>query len=110
MRAFQEIIRARRLRDRLFPADLFADPAWDMLLALMVSRQEGKRISVSGLCMGAAVPQATAHRWLGIMVERGLVVRVPDDMDARLVWVALTDETAGAMAEWVAASGQTVAA
>ena len=30
-----KVIRARRLRARFFPEDLFADPAWDMLLDLL---------------------------------------------------------------------------
>lgn len=37
------IIRARRLRDQFFGSDLFADPAWDMLLDLMAARLEGAR-------------------------------------------------------------------
>jgi hypothetical protein len=31
----------RRRRDRLFGPDLFAEPAWDMLLDLLASRSEG---------------------------------------------------------------------
>lgn len=31
----RNVIRARRLRARYFPEDLFADPAWDMLLDLL---------------------------------------------------------------------------
>ena len=32
------MIRARRLRDQYFSGELFADPAWDMLLDLLLAR------------------------------------------------------------------------
>src|SRR3546814_5849017 len=50
------LIRARRMRDQFFRSELFADPAWDMLLDLMAARLEHKRVSVSSLCIAAAVP------------------------------------------------------
>ncbi len=37
----REAIKLRRLRDSYFPADLFADPAWDILLDLFAARLEG---------------------------------------------------------------------
>jgi hypothetical protein len=40
--------------------DLFADPGWDILLDLYAARQEGKQVSVSSLCIAAAVPPTTA--------------------------------------------------
>src|SRR3546814_10077844 len=43
------LIRARRTRDQFFRNELFADPAWDMLLDLMAARLEHKRVSVSSL-------------------------------------------------------------
>ena len=44
-------IRARRLREQFFAAELFADPAWDMLLDLMAARLEGCPVAVSSLCI-----------------------------------------------------------
>jgi len=35
----RSVIRARRLRSRFFEEELFADPAWDMLLDLLHDRQ-----------------------------------------------------------------------
>lgn len=48
--AVRAIIRARRIRDRYFHAELFADPAWDMLLDLMAARLDGQR----GRCRACA--------------------------------------------------------
>src|SRR4051812_23053389 len=43
------ILRARRLRDRFFEAQLFADPAWDILLELYAAELGRYRTSVSSL-------------------------------------------------------------
>src|SRR3546814_318497 len=64
------IIRARRLRDRYFHADLFADPAWDMQLDLLAARLADERVAVSSLCVAAAVPPPTALRWIKTLCER----------------------------------------
>jgi len=42
------IIRARRLRARYFPEDLFADPAWDMLLDLLQAEIAKLRVQRGG--------------------------------------------------------------
>ena len=65
------VIRARRLRARYFPEELFADPAWDMLLDLLQAEIAQLRVPVSSLCIAAAVPATTALRWLKTMVQRG---------------------------------------
>ena len=74
----RRVIRARRLRSRYFPEDLFADPAWDMLLDLLQAELSHLRVPVSSLCIAAAVPATTALRWLKTMVADGLFVRRSD--------------------------------
>lgn len=58
----REIIKLRRLRDRFFQHDLFAEPAWDILLDLKAASLEGQQVSVSSRCIAAAVPPTTALR------------------------------------------------
>lgn len=82
-------IKARRLRERFFGPDLFADPAWDMLLDLAAARMEGRPVSVSSLCIAAAVPTTTALRWIKTMIDRGLFVRAADPEDARRAFIGL---------------------
>jgi hypothetical protein len=91
------IIRARRLRDQFFKGDLFADPAWDMLLDLMAARLEQRRVAVSSLCIAAAVPPTTALRWIKTLCEQGLFVRVADSQDGRRVFIELSDATAAGL-------------
>ena len=43
------VIRARRLRSRFFSEELFADPAWDMLLDLLQAEIAQLRVPVSSL-------------------------------------------------------------
>ncbi len=88
------IIRARRMRDHFFKSDLFADPAWDMLLDLMAARLEQQKVAVSSLCIAAAVPPTTALRWIKTLSEQGLFVRVADSEDGRRVFIELSDRAA----------------
>ena len=93
----RSIIRARRLRDHFFHSEMFADPAWDMLLDLMAARVEKQRVAVSSLCIAAAVPPTTALRWIKTLCDQGLFVRVADPEDGRRVFIELSPETATMM-------------
>ncbi|WP_260924715.1 MarR family transcriptional regulator [Novosphingobium sp. 9] len=99
-RVVRRVIRQRQLRGRFIDAALFADPAWDMLLDLTAARAEGGRVSVTSLCIAAAVPPTTALRWIGQMVEAGLFVRTCDDADRRRAFIELSDSCAEAMARY----------
>ncbi|HTI31869.1 MAG TPA: MarR family transcriptional regulator [Sphingomonas sp.] len=98
------IIRLRRMRDRFFPAELFADPAWDMLLDLAAARIERVRVAVSSLCIAAAVPPTTALRWIKAMTDKGLLRRVADPHDARRIFIQLSDDAAAAMEKFLRAA------
>jgi len=91
------IIRLRRQRDRLFAGELFADPAWDMMLDLMAARIERLKVAVSSLCIAAAVPPTTALRWIRTLTELGIFVRVDDPTDGRRVFIDLSDAAAEAV-------------
>lgn len=93
----RSIIRARRLRDHFFRGEMFADPAWDMLLDLMAARVENQRVAVSSLCIAAAVPPTTALRWIKTLCDQGLFVRVADPEDGRRVFIELSADTATMM-------------
>lgn len=98
----RSVIRARRLRNRFFPDDLFADPAWDMLLDLLQSEISNHRVPVSSLCIAAAVPATTALRWLKSMVQAGFFVRREDPHDGRRVFVELAPQTSQALRRYFA--------
>lgn len=101
----RSVIRARRLRSRFFPEELFADPAWDMLLDLLQAEIAQLRVPVSSLCIAAAVPATTALRWLKTMVQQGLFVRRADPHDGRRVFVELAPDSSRAMRFYFAEVG-----
>lgn len=101
------LLRARRLREQFLPTDLFADPAWDMILDLMAARLAGQRVSVSSLCIAAAVPPTTALRWIRQLTDRGVFSRIDDPADGRRVFIELTDSAAEAVMAWSAAVRRT---
>ena len=103
----RRLIRARRLREQYLPSDLFADPAWDMLLDLMAARLEGNRVAVSSLCIAAAVPATTALRWIKALTDRGLLARSADPQDGRRVYIELSDEAARALGSYLRALRRT---
>jgi hypothetical protein len=101
----RSVIRARRLRARYFPEELFADPAWDMLLDLLQAEIAHLRVPVSSLCIAAAVPATTALRWLKTMVSQGIFIRRADPHDGRRVFVELAPETSHALRRYFAEIG-----
>ena len=89
----RNLIKLRRLRDHHFDASLFADPGWDILLDLYAAKMEGKSVSVSSLCIAAAVPPTTGLRWITTMTEHGVLVRRQDPNDARRVFIELSKDS-----------------
>lgn len=88
----------RRKRATIFGnADLFSEPAWDILLDLFIAQGEGKDVSVSSACIGSAAPPTTGLRWLGVLTDEGLVLRENDAEDNRRVLVRLTPAGLAAM-------------
>jgi DNA-binding MarR family transcriptional regulator len=99
----EAILKARRLRGRFFDSQLFADPAWDMLLELYAADLKGVRISVTQLCIGAAVPPTTALRWMRSLEQQGLLGRSADHFDARRRYVFLLPGARDTMTELLTA-------
>ncbi len=96
-------IKARRMREQFFDPALFADPAWDMLLDLFAAKLEHARVSVSSLCIAAAVPPTTALRWIGTLTEARLIEREADPLDKRRAFIGLSEEAGYGMRRYVAA-------
>ncbi|WP_252260235.1 MarR family transcriptional regulator [Erythrobacter aurantius] len=101
-RHVRRIISARQARAKFFDAELFADPAWDMLLDLTAAQAEHQRVSVTSLCIAAGVPATTALRWIKQLVDSGVFVRVDDPSDRRRAFIGLSDQSASAMARYFA--------
>jgi len=104
----RQVIRARRLRARFFDEELFADPAWDMLLDLLQAEIAQHRVPVSSLCIAAAVPATTALRWIKTMTDAGLFNRRADPHDGRRVFVELSPAASESMRRYFGEVGKVV--
>lgn len=99
LKAAQALYKLRRQRELIFGIpDLFADPAWDILLAMVIDQAEGRATSVNGACISACIPLTTALRVVGKLGELELIVRAPDPFDKRRFHLNLTPKAWGFMA------------
>ncbi|MBO9601095.1 MAG: response regulator [Novosphingobium sp.] len=63
--------------------ELFGDPAWEMLLDLLLAKIEDRQVSVSSACIASGAPMSTALRLVRRLVSEGVLFRVPDEHDRR---------------------------
>lgn len=92
----------RRRRTEYFPQPgLFGEPAWDILLDLFSAAHDGRIVSVSSACIGAAVPPTTALRWLRHMENVGMADRLPDRHDKRRANLRMTPAAHDALAAYL---------
>jgi DNA-binding MarR family transcriptional regulator len=94
-------LRQRRRRNQLFAADLFADPAWDILLDLFASELDARPVSISDACLASGVPQTTALRWIQNLERAGHLHRMPSETDGRRVYLILSARSRRIVADWV---------
>lgn len=83
--------RLRRRRDKVF-GGLFADPAYDMLLDLFSASSRGRAISITSLATASMAPPTTGLRYIEMLLQRGLITRVPDSDDRRKSYLRLTPD------------------
>lgn len=95
-------LKARRLREEMFGPEMFADPAWDILLDLYTAEAKGQSVQISSLAIAARVPHSTAIRWAKIMTRSGFLVREKDPSDARRIHVRLSPKARELMENYLA--------
>lgn len=95
------VLALRRKRDTLLPAELFGEPAWDMLLDLFVQQSQGRRVSITSLCLASAAPQTTALRSIGLMEAAGLIERAHSPSDHRVVWLTIVSDVFVMLGEYM---------
>jgi DNA-binding MarR family transcriptional regulator len=81
---------SRRTRTNHLPANLFGEPAWDILLDLVIQQSQLNSVSVTSAGLASGVPATTALRWIQQLEQDGLVERLPSDMDRRVHYLKLT--------------------
>ena len=89
--ALGELKTMRRLRSQYFPAELFSDPCWEMLLDLYDAALAGAEVTVTSLSAASGVPQTTALRRMETLQGHDLIVRAEDKSDKRRTIIKLSD-------------------
>lgn len=101
--AFAADARALRVRrNDIMGVPIFRDPAWDMLLDMLVADHEGREVCVSSLCYGSGVPATTALRTLDRLEGYGLIHRTPDPKNGRRILVTAQPEALTRVADMLA--------
>lgn len=73
-------------------AEIFGEPAWDMMLALYCLPAKGERLSVTALSYAANVAPTTGLRVQDALGRRGLIERRKGQSDGRIQLVELTEQ------------------
>ena len=84
----------RRRRDEHFPPGLFGEPAWDLLLALYLAREDGRELSLAEAYDAGQVDASAGAAVLDKLVATGLAVRKVRGPEGRLSSVTLTEHGA----------------
>jgi DNA-binding MarR family transcriptional regulator len=95
----RHLLAERRRRDEHFPG--MTEPAWFMLLGLVVAGEEARQLTVTEGMGFAFVPATSAHRHLTWLVEDGMVERTADPGDGRRYFLSLTAAGARKMAAYL---------
>lgn len=86
------LIALRKRREQEFGADMFGEPAWDILLDLFIQRVDGRRTSATSASIASRSPTTTALRYIAILEKKGLLTKRVAEHDLRVHYVELSDD------------------
>jgi DNA-binding MarR family transcriptional regulator len=84
-------------RGSYLPNDLLSEPAWGILLELLLAEIQGRQVSLSRIRKVSAAPPSTADRWLKALERHGLVVRRVGPLQAEDQVVSLSRRGSSAL-------------
>lgn len=90
MPSAKAVVRLRKKRSAFFPAAMFGEPAWDILLAIYTWDQV-REPTVTSLANVIGTPQSSAIRWLDYLEAQRFVFRESHPTDRRSSIAQLTD-------------------
>jgi DNA-binding MarR family transcriptional regulator len=82
--------------------DQFGDPAFLMLLELLVAEVENRRLALTKLCLATGTPATTGLRLLDRMEKKGQIRRHSNPADRRSAYATLMPETSAALRAYLA--------
>lgn len=99
--AARSLMHSRCAAQAAFPYDIFQDPAFDILLTLFVSGEEGHKMPISAVVLSGGTPPTTGLRWVTKLEKLGMLLREDDPFDKRRQFISLTEETRERMLQWL---------
>lgn len=96
-----QIIRARRRRADFLSGELFADPAWDILLELSLARAQDRNATTADLVRASQVGESTALRWIEKLENDGWIRRESDSADCTSNLFDLSPKAAAPLQAWI---------
>ncbi|WP_235054527.1 response regulator [Novosphingobium lindaniclasticum] len=97
----RELLRKEVKRREIGGGELFGDPAWEMLLDLLLAKIEGRRVSVSSACIASGAPMSTALRLVRRLVGEGVLCRLPDEHDRRRHFLVINPRFEGPLLDYL---------
>lgn len=82
--------------------DQFGDPAFLMLLELLIAEVENRRVALTKLCLATGTPATTGLRMLDRLEKKGQICRHSNPADRRSAYATLTPETSQALRAYLA--------
>lgn len=89
-----DILQARHRREALFPPALFDEFAWEILLALYISRGSGSDVDAATVFDTVGCRPAVGQRWLAYLAEKNQIVSAGPH-------IMLHDDAVGPMEEYL---------
>jgi hypothetical protein len=97
----RKLIRAESTRAMAIGGKALGDPAWNILLDLILASLEDRKVAVSSACIVAGVATTTALRLITRMVDDGVLIRVPDEDDGRRHFLAIEPTVERALKNYI---------
>lgn len=70
----EAILNFRHARRDFLPAEIFSEPAWDLLLELFVADSEGLKLTGAEVSQRCNIPPTVLSRWLKYLFNTGFVI------------------------------------
>ncbi|WP_156172096.1 hypothetical protein [Aurantiacibacter gangjinensis] len=106
----ERMYRDRAARRSFFPQELFAEPAWDVLLDLFAKEVRGQRVPIGKAIAASHAPHATALRHINSLVDAEMIERRGNDDDQRVALLSLTKEARRSMRAYLRSKAAVAAA
>ena len=88
----RELLELAERRQALFPGQGLPDPAWHLMLELLVQHYESKQYSLKNICEASKIPFETCSRYINHLTNLGVIIRDVGELDPLAGCVALSSD------------------